>query len=68
MHTFQNFRKEFYAPIMEERENFANGSRKGGLTLEQRANRRWKEILEAYEEPALPGDMDKALRRYIETL
>ena len=29
MHTFQNFRKEFYAPIMEERENFANWRKKG---------------------------------------
>jgi trimethylamine--corrinoid protein Co-methyltransferase len=68
MHTFQNFRKEFYAPIMEERENFANWRKKGGLTLEQRANRKWKEILAAYEEPALPGETDKALRRYIDTL
>lgn len=68
MHTFQNFRKEFYAPIMEERENFANWTKKGGLTLEQRANRKWKETLERYEEPKLPDDVDKALRKYVEML
>jgi len=68
MHTFQNFRKEFYAPIMEERENFANWFKKGGLTLEQRANRKWKEILENYEEPTLPEDLDRALREYVAAL
>jgi trimethylamine--corrinoid protein Co-methyltransferase len=68
MHTFQNFRKEFYQPDMEERENFANWRKKGGLTLEQRANRRWKEILEAYEAPLLPEDVDRALRSYVDAL
>ena len=68
MHTFQNFRKEFYAPILEDRENFTNWTKKGRLTMEQRANRKWKEILEKYEEPQLPAEVDKALRAYIEKL
>ena len=68
MHTFQNFRKEFYAPILEDRENFIHWTKKGGLTMEQRANRKWKEILEKYEEPQLPAEVDKALRTYIEKL
>ena len=68
MHTFQNFRKEFYAPILEDRENFTNWTKKGRLTMEQRANRKWKEILEKYEEPRLPAEVDKALRAYIEKL
>ncbi len=68
MHTFRNFRKEFYAPQIEERENFANWQRKGSLSMEQRANRKWKEILEKYEEPKLPAEIDRALRKYIDAL
>jgi trimethylamine--corrinoid protein Co-methyltransferase len=58
-HTFKNFKQELHAPIMEERDNFSNWSSKGGLSMEQRAHAKYKEILENYEEP----DMDKAIRK-----
>ncbi|MBW2562598.1 MAG: trimethylamine methyltransferase family protein, partial [Deltaproteobacteria bacterium] len=59
MHTFKNFKQEFYAPIMEERDNFNNWSSKGGLSMEKRANAKYKEILKNYKEP----DLDKAIRK-----
>ena len=59
MHTFKNFKQEFYAPIMEERDNFNNWSSKGGLSMEKRANAKYKEILKSYKEP----DMDEAIRK-----
>lgn len=65
MHTFKNFRKELYQPIMEERDNFESWKRKGSLSIEQVANKKWKEILAKYEEPSLPAETDQALRDYM---
>jgi trimethylamine--corrinoid protein Co-methyltransferase len=65
-HTFQNFRKEIYANLVEEKDTYANWQQKGALSIDRRANRKWKEILKAYQEPHLPAETDKALRRYIE--
>jgi trimethylamine--corrinoid protein Co-methyltransferase len=65
-HTFQNFRKEIYAGILEEKESYDGWNRKGALSIDRRANRKWKEVLQAYREPQLPADTDRALRRYIE--
>jgi trimethylamine--corrinoid protein Co-methyltransferase len=68
MHTFKNFKKELYAPILEERNNFENWAKKGSLSMEQRANAKWKEILENYQEPSLPTDADKALNSHIDSI
>jgi len=65
-HTFQNFRKEIYANLLEEKDSYANWQQKGALSIDRRANQKWKEILKAYQEPQLPAETDKALRRYIE--
>ncbi|MFW5810560.1 MAG: trimethylamine methyltransferase family protein, partial [Thermodesulfobacteriota bacterium] len=65
-HTFQNFRKEFYAPIMEERNNFIQWTKKGSLSIEKIANQKWKDILSDYEEPSLPEEIDRELRTYME--
>ena len=51
---------------MEEKDTYANWQQKGALSIDRRANRKWKEILKAYREPHLPAETDKALRRYIE--
>jgi trimethylamine--corrinoid protein Co-methyltransferase len=56
MHTFQNFRKEFYTPLMEQKEAYAGWKEKGGESIEKVANRKWKEILEAYQEPGMPDE------------
>lgn len=65
-HTFQNFRKEFYAPIMEERNNFIQWTKKGSVSIEKIANQKWKDILAGYEEPSLPENIDRELRAYME--
>jgi trimethylamine--corrinoid protein Co-methyltransferase len=65
-HTFQNFRKEIYANLVEEKDSYANWQQKGSLSIDRRANQKWKEILKAYQEPQLAVETDKALRRYIE--
>ena len=65
-HTFQNFRRELYTNVLEEKDSFESWKHKGALSIDRRANRKWKEILEAYEEPGLPEETGKALRRYME--
>jgi len=64
-HTFQNFRRELYTNVLEEKDSFENWKLKGALSIDRRANRKWKEILEAYKEPGLPEETGKALRRYM---
>ena len=66
MHTFQNFRKSLYTPVMEQRESFDMWKEKGGESMDKVANRKWKAILEAYREPAMPGETLRDLERYIE--
>ena len=66
MHTFKNFRKEFYTPIMEQKEAYAGWKEKGGESFERAANRKWKEILEAYQEPGMPDGAMIELEKFIE--
>jgi trimethylamine--corrinoid protein Co-methyltransferase len=65
-HTFANFRKELYQPIIEERSNFGNWVKSGALAIENKANARWKEILENYVEPELPKDLERDLRNFVD--
>ena len=65
-HTFQNFRNEFYPPIIEERSNFTSWQKNGALSIEKRANLKWKEILENFTEPRLPGDVERDLRKFVD--
>jgi trimethylamine---corrinoid protein Co-methyltransferase len=66
MHTFQNFRNEFYMPILEQKESHTAWKEKGGESMDKAANRKWKEILNKYAEPEMPEENHKALRAYIE--
>jgi trimethylamine--corrinoid protein Co-methyltransferase len=64
-HTFAHFKKEFYSPIMEERDNFTSWTKKGGLTMEQRANATYKTLLEQYKVPEMDGAVRKDLYAYM---
>jgi len=68
MHTFKHFKQEFYTPIMEERDNFTSWHNNGGLTMEQRANAKYKEMLETYEKPDMDQDIRKNLDAYIKSV
>jgi trimethylamine--corrinoid protein Co-methyltransferase len=65
-HTFEHFRTEFYQPVLSDRNNPTAWKEQGSLTAEQRANARWKKLLSEYEEPKLPADVDRDLRKFIE--
>ncbi|UCD80315.1 MAG: trimethylamine methyltransferase family protein, partial [Desulfobacterales bacterium] len=65
-HTFRNFRSELYQPAIEERSSFAAWHKGGALTMEKRANAKWKEILANYTEPELPQGLERDLRKYVD--
>ena len=60
-HTFMHFRSEFYQPVLSDRQNADQWEKNGALTAEQRANARWKKMLDEYVEPSFDKDIDAAL-------
>ena len=64
-HTFKNFRKEFYMPRLSDRNNFERWTAQGSPTAEQRANVRWKKILNEYVEPTMDANILKEMKAFI---
>lgn len=65
-HTLENFRDEFYRPSVGDRMVYEQWKNKGALSAEQRANAKWKEILENYGESTLPKDVEADLKKFME--
>lgn len=67
-HTFDHFRTEFYQPRLSNRDDYVTWKTNGSYQCRQTAHKRYKEILEIYEAPELPGDVDKDLQTFIDKL
>jgi trimethylamine--corrinoid protein Co-methyltransferase len=67
-HTFDHFRTEFYQPQLSNRDDFVSWQEKGSPLSRETANTKYKEILETYEAPQLPADVDKDLLKFIDKL
>ena len=67
-HTFDHFRTEFYQPQLSNRDDFVSWQASGSPQSMETANKKYKEILETYEAPELPADVDKDLLKFIEKL
>ena len=67
-HTFKHFRTEFYQPRLSNRDDFVTWQTNGSYQCMQTAHKKYKEILEIYEAPELPADVDKDLQAFIEKL
>jgi trimethylamine--corrinoid protein Co-methyltransferase len=67
-HTFDHFRTEFYQPQLSDRDDFVSWQASGSPQSMERANKKYKEILETYEAPDLPADVDKDLLKFIDKL
>jgi trimethylamine--corrinoid protein Co-methyltransferase len=67
-HTFDHFRTEFYQPQLSNRDDYVSWQAKGSPYSMETANRKYKEILETYQAPELPADVDKDLLKFIEKL
>ena len=67
-HTFDHFRTEFYQPQLSNRDDFVSWQSGGSFQSLESANKKYKDILETYEAPELPADVDKDLLKFIENL
>ncbi len=60
-HTMTNFETANYMSDLADTQSFEQWTENGCMTHEQRANRRWKDMLAAYELPAMDPAVDEAL-------
>jgi trimethylamine--corrinoid protein Co-methyltransferase len=67
-HTFDHFRTEFYQPQLSNRDDYFSWHANGSPQNMETANKKYKDILETYEAPKLPADVDKDLLKFIENL
>ena len=67
-HTYKHFRGELYQPTLSNRDDFDGWYAKGSPQSMEAANKKYKEILESYEVPELPADVDKDLLKFIEDM
>jgi trimethylamine--corrinoid protein Co-methyltransferase len=67
-HTFEHFRTEFYQPRLSNRDVYESWYDKGSPQCMHAANKRYKKILETYEAPELPADVDKDLQKFIDKI
>jgi len=67
-HTFEHFREELYQPTISDRDDFDGWYAKGSPHCMDAANKKYKEILESYEVPEFPANVDKELLKFIESL
>jgi trimethylamine--corrinoid protein Co-methyltransferase len=67
-HTFDHFRTEFYQPHLSNRQDFVTWHTNGSSWSSAIANQKVKEILNTYQAPELPADVDKDLQKFIATL
>ena len=67
-HTFDHFRTEFYQPHLSNRDDYTTWQVNGSSQSVVTANMKVKEILNTYEAPELPADVDKDLQKFIAKL
>ena len=64
-HTLANFQTAFSMPEMMNSDNYEQWLADGSLSAEDRATARCRELLEEYEEPALPDDVRAELDEFV---
>ncbi|MEM9521943.1 MAG: trimethylamine methyltransferase family protein [Actinomycetota bacterium] len=64
-HTLANFESAFAMPELMDSDGYEQWLAAGGEDTETRGNQKAKQLLAEYEEPALPDDIDEALRDYV---
>ena len=64
-HTLNNYESAFYRSTTGDANSFEQWESEGSLTATKRANKIWKDLLEAYERPALDAAKLEALQAYV---
>lgn len=66
-HTVEHFREEFYRPTLSNRQTYERWEAEGSTPIERTANRKWKKILEDYQEPELSPAIENEMKKYVES-
>lgn len=64
-HTLERYQDAFYQPLLSDWRNFGAWEDDGSLDATQRANRIWKQLLEAYEQPEIDPDLVADLKAFV---
>jgi len=65
-HTMKHFKRANYQSMLGDAGSYEQWIENGSLTLEQRANSRWKTMLEEYQAPEIDPAIDEALLEFME--
>ena len=65
-HTMSRYKNAFYSPLVADWSNFETWQENGEKTATDRANILYKQILDAYEQPAIDVATLEALTSYVE--
>ena len=64
-HTQENFENAFYRSDLSDNNSFEQWEAEGALDMAQRAQVKWKSMLETYEIPSIDPSVDEALQAYM---
>lgn len=64
-HTMQNYSTANYDSTLANTDSYEQWTGDGQLTIEQRANAQWKQVLAEYEAPAIDPAIDQALIDFV---
>ena len=64
-HTLANYRDAYFEPDLADSRTYETWSEDGAKTAEQRAHERWRQMLEAYEQPPLDPGISEALGDFV---
>jgi len=64
-HTQDRFRDAFFAPMVSDWRNFESWEEAGSPTAENHASRLVRELLDAYQQPAMPAEVAAELDEFV---
>jgi len=64
-HTMRNYQTAFYEPALSNSENVESWEEAGSADMRMRANKRWKDMLAAFEAPPIDPATKEALAAYV---
>ena len=65
-HTQARYQSEFYPEFLGDRQNYDTWQLRGAPDAAQRANKIWKQVLNAYEKPPLDDAIHDELKEFVE--
>ena len=64
-HTMRNYQTAFYDAQLSDSENVESWEEKGGMDMRKRAHKKWNEMLNHYEKPAIDPAVKEELDAYV---